>query len=136
MAHTAPTPGDLKTRYPSFSGVADATVQYWLTDAERFVSTSWIEADYAPAIMAYAAHHMALEGLYDSGAGGSLPAGVTGFKSGNLSVQIDASYARSAAAGSWDATRFGKAFRIMQRRNAASVIVATPGRLPEGVVTP
>lgn len=114
MAYTKPTPSNLKTRYPAFAAVADDTVQYWLTDAERFVGETWREADYAPALMACAAHHMAQSGVV--GGAGALPQGVTNFKSGTFSAQI--SEAQAAKTG-FETTRYGLELRALMRRNFA-----------------
>lgn len=129
MAHSAPLPADLKLRYPAFAAVDDATVQYWLTDAERFVDTTWPEGDYAPALMAVAAHNMALSGLGAIGAG-ALPAGVTRFKSGAMDVTISEAAASAQAKGGWAATRYGLEFQTLQRRSFAGPRVVAAGRLP------
>lgn len=129
MAHSAPLPADLKLRYPAFTAVDDTAVQYWLTDSERFVDTTWPEGDYGPALMAAAAHSMALGGLGASGAG-ALPAGVTRFKSGALDVTISEAAASAQAKGGWAATRYGLEFHAMQRRNFAGPRVIAAGRLP------
>lgn len=116
MAHTAPTPADLKLRYDAFAAVDDAKVQYWLTDALRFVDTSWDEHDYAPALMAAAAHHMALRKL-GTDVTAQIPAGVTSFKSGDFSASIAESAAARSAAGGWAATEYGLEFKALLRRN-------------------
>src|SRR6478752_3759426 len=111
MAYTAPTPADLRTRFPAFSATDDAVIDYWLTDARLIVTDSWIEDDRAPAEMALAAHNMALNGA-DS-AGGELAdlqaMGVTDFKSASLSVSFDAETVRRSGDGSYSSTRYGKA---------------------------
>ncbi|MFD0848195.1 DUF4054 domain-containing protein [Sphingosinicella xenopeptidilytica] len=116
MAHTLPTPANLKTRYPEFTAVADATVQYWLTDAERFVDASWREADYAPALMAVAADSMAKGGLLPGEAGLALT-GVSSFKSGTFSANISDAAQTQAAEGGWSATKYGREFKMLMRRN-------------------
>jgi len=118
MAYTPPALSDFRARYPAFATVADATVEYWLTDALRFVDESWMEADYAPAIMAAAAHAIALAGFI-SGPASLAAGGVTSFKSGSFSASIDASVAQAASGGGWSATRYGREFQQLQRRNFA-----------------
>ena len=130
MAHTAPTPANLKTRYSAFAGVADVTVQYWLTDAERYVDTTWAEGDYAPALMALAAHHMKLDGLGTQTAAGALPAGVTRFKSGTMDVTVSDSAASAAAEGSLRSTRYGLEFLAIRRRNFAGPRIVVAGTVP------
>jgi hypothetical protein len=129
MAYTAPAPADLKIRYPAFAAVDDATVQYWLTDGERFVDTSWIEGDYAPALMAVAAHNMARGGLGASSSA-SIPAGVTRFKSGAIDVTISESAAAAQSRGGYASTIYGIEFLALQRRSFSGPHVIAAGTLP------
>lgn len=117
MAYTVPDPATLKLRYPAFAAVEDATIQYWLTDAERFVDQSWPEGDYAPALMALAAHYMALAGMGGTSGSGAIPAGVTRFRSGAMDVTIADAVAVQQSKGGYQATRYGQEFARMQRRN-------------------
>lgn len=130
MAHTPPEVTAFRLRYPAFVAVPDQTVQYWLTDAERIVTTGWIEADYDVAIMAHAAHEMALAGLEGgSGGGGGTMEGVTSFRSASMSVTFSDAHAARLSAGGWEATRYGREFLIYLRRNRGGpvVAVAAPG---------
>lgn len=124
MAYTAPTPATLKLRYPAFAAVDDAVTQYWLTDAERFVDQTWPEGDYAPALMALAAHHMTLAGLGAATGASAIPAGVTRFRSGAMDVTIADAVAAKQATGGYQATRYGQEFVQMQRRNFGGPRVA------------
>ena len=121
-----PTVADFRLRYLNFASVPDATVQYWLDDAARFVTEAW-GGDYAPALMAYAAHQLALAGMeaQAGGAGATLPGGVTSFRSGSLSVSVSDTVASAWASGSWRATRYGADFLAMLRRNRGGPIVAS-----------
>jgi len=130
MAYTAPTPDQLQARYPAFATVADATIQVWLTDAERFVDESWAEADYAPAIMALAAHNMALLGLEVTTGAGSLPAGVTRFKSGTMDVTLSEAAASAASKGGYASTVYGREFQLLLRRNFSGPSVVAAGVVP------
>lgn len=118
MTYTAATASDLKTRYPAFAAVEDATVTYWLDDARTVVTSAWIEGDRAKAEMALAAHNMALGGL-GTGSGGATGdmTGVTDFKSASFAVSFDAETVRKAAAGGYDATRYGVEYKTYLRRN-------------------
>lgn len=107
---TVPTAADLKTRYPAFTAVVDATVDYWINDGLRFVTDAWGADDYAVGLMAYAAHNMALQGLGTAAVSG---AGVTSFKSGTFAATI--SDAQANAKG-YAATRYGQEFAAIQRR--------------------
>lgn len=119
MAYTVPTAAQLKMRFPAFAAVDDPTVEYWLTDAQAIVKTSWIEADYAPAMMSLAAHNMALQGLGTSGGAvaGLGAMGVTDFKSAAMSVSFDAETIRAKSAGGYSSTVYGNAFAVYLRRN-------------------
>jgi hypothetical protein len=66
--YAKPLPPHLKQRYPAFTAVDAGTIQYWLTDAERSVDATWIEGDYAAALMALAAHNMTIAGISDAAA--------------------------------------------------------------------
>lgn len=114
MAHTAPTVQQLKLRYPAFVRVEDAVVDYWLTDAARFVDTSWPEADFGPARMAIAAHHMARQGLAEGDA--AIPAGVTSFRSGAFSAQLTEKAANQSLSEGWDSSVYGREYRQLYRR--------------------
>lgn len=118
MAYTAPTAANLKARYPALANVADETVDVWLVDARRYVDTTWFEADYAPAIMAAAAHSLASNGLGE-GVTGQLPAGLSSFKSADFALSIDGSAARQSVASGWMSTSYGREYRTMLRRNKA-----------------
>lgn len=128
MAYTAPTPATLKTRYPAFVGVDDTVIEYWLDDALRFVTDSWIETDRAVAMMAYAAHEMAAAGLEKAPAGSVqvLP-GVTRFKTGTMDVAFSDAAASQAASGDFASTRYGKEYVALRRRsNGGPRLVGCP----------
>lgn len=129
MAYTIPTAANLKARYPAFAAVADATVDVYLGDAARErVDTSWIEADYAPAIMAAAAHEMALLGLVtQSETASHIAAGVTSIRSGNFQATFSADAVKRASGGGLDATPYGQAYKRFLRRNKSGPrVVAQP----------
>lgn len=134
MPYTKPTPAELKIRYPAFAAVDDATVQYWLTDAERFADESWpIETDYAPALIAAAAHHM-MRGKVAGIAGGAVEAvastGVTSFKSGTFSASFSESAATQAAEGGWQSTEYGREYYLLLIRNKSGPRITDPGVVP------
>ena len=113
MAYVVPTPADLKIRYPAFTSVADATIQSYIDSAQ--VDTSWIEADYAPAIMAWSAWAMT-----DSGIGtgdeiaGYIGSGVTRLKSGTLDVSFSDS---ASSASGYETNIYGRMFYSLYRKN-------------------
>ncbi|MEG3086176.1 DUF4054 domain-containing protein [Sphingomonas sp. PB4P5] len=116
MPYDLPTPANLKLRYAAFATVDEARVQYWLTDAERFVDTTWGEADYAAALMAKAADSMvrnAVPGVVQ-GVTADLPAGVTSFRSASFSATVTEAAANRSITGS---NPYGAEFALLQRRN-------------------
>lgn len=117
--YAKPSPAHLIARYPAFAAVPLTTIRTWLADAERFVDSSWLEGDYAPALMALAAHNMALAGIGTATGAGAIPAGVTRFRSGAMDVAIADAVATRQADGGYQATRYGQEFVRMQRRNFA-----------------
>lgn len=133
MPYAVPTPNDFRTRFPAFADADDSVITYWITDAQRIVTTDWIETDYQPAILSYAAHEMALAGLETSSSGASLPAGVTRFRSGSMDVSVSENV---ASATGYQATRYGQAFATFLRRNRGGVRVVGGGTVPEGTTVP
>lgn len=117
MACAEPTAATLKVRYPAFAAIADAVIDYWLTDARLIVTDSWDEIDRAPAEMALAAHNMARQGLGTGGVGTGDMAGVTDFKSASFSMSFDASAVKAASAGGYGSTPYGQEFAAYLRRN-------------------
>lgn len=130
MAYDAPSPADLIQRYSAFADVDTDVIQYWLTDAERFVDTTWIEGDYAPALMAYAAHSMAIDGIGADGGSSELPAGLTSFKSAELAVTFSQAAADDRVTGSLSSTRYGAEYVRLRRRNKAGPRVGLAGVVP------
>lgn len=110
MAYDVPTAADLKTRYPAFAGVEDATVTYWIADAGRVVDESWPETSFGPAMMAHAAHMMVEVGALAGQ--GLIPAGVTSFKSGTFSATVSD---RQANAEGYATTSYGRQFLAMRQ---------------------
>jgi hypothetical protein len=129
--YTKPLPGHLIARYPAFAAVAPATVQAWLTDAERFVDTSWIEGDYAVALMSLAAHNLALAGLgTDAAAATAIPGGVNRMKSGSLELGFTDEAANARLGGGFDSTRYGQEYLALLRRNHGGPLVQDTGVVP------
>lgn len=139
MAYDKPTPADLKMRYPAFANVDDMTVQFWLTDAERFVDESWMELDYAPALEAVAAHNMLrvnVAGLTVSKIAGLAAKGITQFKSGSFSAQLSDEVVAKIVAGGWESTPYGDDYLVLLRRNKSGMGVTGPGCVPAPCYAP
>lgn len=111
MAYTAPTPDDLKARYPAFAEVDDAAIDRWLDEAAGECA-SWAEATRARAELAYAAHRLVETGALAS----AVPAGLTSFRSGDFAASVDAAVASRTG---FAATPYGREFLALQRRNFA-----------------
>lgn len=129
MAYDLPTPAELKTKLPAFASVPDPTVQDAIDEAKASVDTSWIEADYKPAIIYLAAHIMTLNGvLYGAdqfGAGaGIIAAGlVQKMKVGDVDVTLStgAGSTGGAAASGLASTPYGLRYRDLLRRNQPAI---------------
>jgi hypothetical protein len=131
MAYDVPTADELQVRYTAFADVDDAVVTYWITDAQRFVTEAWTETDYAVALMAMAAHNMALAGLGTQAAVTSgIPAGVRRFKSGSFEAEFTEQHANAAASGDLSSTRYGQEYALLLRRNRGGPRVTPTGTVP------
>ncbi|MEC5289389.1 MULTISPECIES: DUF4054 domain-containing protein [unclassified Aurantimonas] len=135
MAYVAPTAADLKARFAEFFDVPDATVLAVIEDAQRSVSTSWLERDYAPAIMLLAAHLMISEGAVEradpNGDGTSSMTSTGAVKSYRVG-EVQISYAgagegpggQSMSADALATTYYGSRFMALRRANFAGPLVA------------
>lgn len=123
MAYVAPTPDDLKAKYPAFVGVSDATIQIWLSDAP--VDESWSETDYASAIMAWSAHQMVSNGIGGGDVGVAAAAGVSRLKSGTLDVSFSDGSSGSSGYGS---TSYGRLWLELLARNKGGPRIAVSER--------
>lgn len=118
MAYEVPTAAALIARYPAFVAVPVETIDIHIADALGGVDASWIEADYAPAIAALAAHNMALLGIGDHGElAGFTRAGVTRIRTGNFDAGFSDRKAGTASAGGFDATPYGQRYKVLLRRS-------------------
>lgn len=119
MAHTAPTVDDFKTRFPKFESADDDVLAAILAEVLTQVDDSWLEQDYAPAIMYLMAH------LYVQETTGSTdrPGVITSESLGSLSV----SYGVGASNTDWDTTEYGRRFRKLQKKNFPAVAIASTG---------
>jgi hypothetical protein len=133
MAYTEPTSADLKIRYPAFAGVADATITYWLTDAHRFVDTSWIEDDYAPALIAYAAHRMSETrppGIAGDAASQATANGLVRWKSGTADLQFSDTAVAEQARGGLTTTPYGREYLDLLAKNKGGGGTTAQGTIP------
>lgn len=135
MAYDKPIPATLKIRYPAFAAVGDDVVQYWLTDAERFADTSWMESDYAPALIAYAAHRMAetnVAGIKGSEAAQAVAAGLVRWKSASADMQFSDTAVAEQARGGLSTTLYGREYLDLLAKNKSGGGTTAPGSVPCG----
>lgn len=130
MAITPPTATALKARYTEFAPVSDALVEAIIGEAALFVDETWREADQAPAILARAAHMLAIEGepARSSGSAASVALGpVQRVKVGDVETQFGtrgAGVVASAATLGLSDTPYGQRFLELRRRNFPGVATA------------
>jgi hypothetical protein len=129
MAWTAPTPADVKARFPAFAAVPDAAIQGALDEAALQVDETWVsEADFRLGRMLLAAHILTLDGLGTGAEAEAAGAGASGFKrmkSGQL--ELERFTAADSGAGSGDGllgtTSYGRRFLDLLKRNFPAVLV-------------
>jgi hypothetical protein len=131
MPYVLPTATTLKAKFPTFASVADATITLAIAEAGASVDTTWVEADYQPAVLYLAAHIMTLDGVVISasdlgGAAGVINAGlVSEMKVGDVAVKLGGS-SGSGSGGSGSgvglaATGYGRRYLELLRRNHPAV---------------
>jgi hypothetical protein len=129
--YAKPLPAHLQARYPAFTAIDAGVIQYWLTDAERFVTNAWSEGDYATGLMALAAHNMTLAGLgTDAESLASIPAGITRMKSGTLELGFTNDAANARLNGDLSASRYGQEYEALLRRNRGGPRIQPTGTVP------
>lgn len=130
MPYTTPTLEQFRTKFPTFSGVADATINAASDEARSSVDTTWIEADYQPAILYLAAHILTIDGALIAasdlgGAGGIVGAGlVSDMKVGDVSVKMAGSASGGGGSGfssGYATTPYGRRYLELLRRNHPAV---------------
>lgn len=128
MAYDIPTAADLKGRYNEFDCVSDATVSAFISDARRSVHETWLERDFAPAIMLLAAHMMLSEGVIAMARGKSSTMTTTGPINSKTVDGVSVTYAGVSAgqmdAEGYGATEYGRRFLALRRANFAGPMVA------------
>lgn len=130
MPYTLPTAATFKAKFPTFLAVGDPTITLAIQEASASVDTTWIEADYQPAIMYLAAHIMTIDGVVIAGsdlgsAGGVINAGlVSEMKVGDVQVKLAGASGGSGGAGAATGLRstgYGLRYLELLRRNQPAV---------------
>ncbi|MBI1179108.1 MAG: DUF4054 domain-containing protein [Alphaproteobacteria bacterium] len=119
MPYTTPTPDDLRAVFPAFTDTPDATVEYWITRAERSVDATWSDGDRTHATLLLACHLMTLQGLGTGAEAEAAAAGASGYKvmqSGSLRLERFDS-GGSDKDGGFGATQYGRQFLALLRLN-------------------
>ena len=129
MAYEPPTVEQFKARFPGFDNVPDETVEAALTEAARMVDTSWLEPDFAPARMYYAAHVLVLDGNGDSKEAkiaGLTLAGLSSIKISSLAVGFKraGSEGNQQYASALQSTSYGTRFLGLLKLNKPAVVMA------------
>lgn len=131
--YETPRPIDLVTRYPAFADVSYDTIAVHINDALGGVDTSWMAADYAPAIMALAAHNMTIVGIGTvSEARGYAREGVTSLRDGAFAVSFSEKAVNEACGAGLNSTLYGRFYQTLLRRNKAGPRLAGGGVSPSG----
>lgn len=109
MSYSTPTAAELQARYPAFTDVADWTIDLWIAEGEEETAT-WPDTVRARAVMAYAGHRMAEQGLGTASAFGQ---GVNSFRSGSFAASLSDTAANRTGLS---ATIYGREFLDLARR--------------------
>lgn len=126
-----PSAAEFKERYPEFTGVGDGLVTALIAEASPMVDDDWVETDQKPAIMAFTAHLLSLEGYPARAANAQAPlpasAGreVIMRKVGDVTTQ----YAQTGSTGgsgssltaSLGLTVYGRRFAQLLKLNAPAI---------------
>ena len=121
MAHTIPTAATFKARHSRFAAVSDATVNLYIAEAARTVTTAWDENDYGDGIMYLSAHLMVMEGAI-APTGVSLGIGnqIKKTKAGEVEVEFATDAKKTGNGFSrdvYDATIYGQRYLELAARN-------------------
>lgn len=126
-----PSAAEIKARYPEFTGVADATIMLVLAEGLPMVDDGWELSDQKPALMAFTAHLLSLEGYPARAANAQapLPAGagreILMRRVGDVTTQ----YAQASSSGgsgsgltsSLGLTVYGRRFAQLLKLNAPAI---------------
>lgn len=116
MSALLPDATSIKTRFPEFTGIADAVIMFAIEEAARRVDDTWEDSDRIAAVSWLSTHYLALAGA---------SAGVDGREVvsetiGPISVtyaQVASAAASGSNSGSYATTAYGKAFQSLMRGN-------------------
>ncbi len=124
----------LKATYSDFDCVPDATVELWLTQAERIVGDDWC-GDQAHDLATLAAHYLTINGFGETGAAMKKreDKGVKSVRSKSLQITyMDASSDGGGGEAFYSQTRYGRQFWPILRACRGGPCVTDTGCLPHG----
>ena len=125
MGYDLPTAADIKARFPVFAAVGDAMIDAVIAEAKTYADTTWVEADYKPAVQYVAAHMLVKEGVLNPA--GAVASGVSVGQVQSESLgDASITYADGGAAmgftglaADFASTPYGVAYLRLLRRNRA-----------------
>lgn len=117
MAYTPPTVDDFAAAFPEFDEIVDAdAASAALTLAARFVDETWIEDDYATAIL-YLAAHFASVGLANAQSAGQEK--IEAISIGPLSIK----YGKQISSTDLLSSNYGGVYLSLRRRSHPPIAV-------------
>lgn len=119
----APTASDLKTRFPEFDSVADATVNLFISDAALSINTSVFGNKSDLANIYLAAHLLSLSDV--SGGGGGAAGQITEEKVGDLTRKYG-SGSVSVNNDGINSTKYGQAYLRLRKESVLKPILVKP----------
>lgn len=111
MAYDAPTVEQFKERFPRFADADEYFLELLLAEALTQVDDSWVEADYANAILYLMAHLYAME----TGSQADRPGTIVAESFAGLSVSYGTG--NVASASNYDATEYGRRYAALRKRS-------------------
>src|ERR1044072_6817118 len=126
MAYVKPTVDDFTTRFPVFEDRDEDQIQICLDEAARSVDDSWVEADYAPAIMYLAAHLLVTDAsqVGDAVVVGQQPGSIASESFGPMSVSYGSASTNSLnGSAEFGSTEYGRRYLTLLRNNNPPIVV-------------
>lgn len=120
MAYTVPTYATFIARFPVFATQDETLIETLITEAQRVVDTTWLEADYTTAINYLVAHWLET----DPAVGGDASGG-TGEIASESFGPISVSYQKQTSSLSNSplaTTEFGRRFLEIRRGNFPAML--------------
>lgn len=131
MSRDPVTPAKFKAIKPSFAGVDDDVIQYYLDTAALSVGAAWPDNMYQAGIISLTCHLMTLAGLGDGEeARAAVSGGMVRLKSASVDVQVSETAANAIAKGGYGSTACGREFeRLRSMLHAGPIVVGGGGNV-------